>query len=175
MFLGFVAGLVFSGATGALARAEKTNAQNTAYNLKTSISAYYTEYRKYPVGQDRKEGEELRSNHEIMDVLLGSDTAAKEGGLNTRKIVFFTGRAARPMENGEYRKGVKLDSKGGGGELWDPWGNHYFIRLDLDYNDKIDKPKWDKEIDAEDLPKSILIWSAGKDGIPGTKDDIKTR
>ncbi len=36
------------------------------------------------------------------------------------------------------------------------------------------KPLWDKSSAPAVLPESILIWSAGKDGVEGTKDDIKT-
>lgn len=171
--IGLLAGLMFPATTGALRKAERAHAENTAYQLKNAISAYFTEYRKYPVDPQMEETEPIRTDRELMDVLLGSDGAAERGGLNPRRIAFFTDKAAKPMGDGKYRKGVKLESDGGG-ELWDPYGDYYFVRLDLDYNNRTKKPDWDVS-DSEFIPESILIWSAGKDNLEEEiKDNIKT-
>lgn len=170
--IGILAGLMFPAATGALRKAEEANAQNTAYNLKNAISAYYTEYRKYPVDSNTDEGETLYSDHVIMDVLLGADSEAERGGLNPRRIAFFTGKQAKPMGGGKYRKGVKLES-GGAGELWDPYGQYYRLILDLDYNNRVQTPDWDKATDSRELPESILVWSLGKEE-DVDNDNIKT-
>ncbi len=171
--IGLLAGLMFPATTGALRNAERAHAENTAYQLKNAISAYFTEYRKYPVDPQMEETEPIRTDRELMDVLLGSDGAAERGGLNPRRIAFFTDKAAKPMGDGKYRKGVKLESDGGG-ELWDPYGDYYFVRLDLDYNNRTKKPDWDVS-DSEFIPESILIWSAGKDNLEEEiKDNIKT-
>ncbi|MEM9017491.1 MAG: prepilin-type N-terminal cleavage/methylation domain-containing protein [Verrucomicrobiota bacterium] len=50
--IGILAGLMFPATTGALRKAERTHAQNTSYQLKNAISAYFTEYRKYPTDTD---------------------------------------------------------------------------------------------------------------------------
>jgi|GEM_PF-366601 len=168
VMIGMIAGVVFGSRSQS-----KIQAENTAYGLKTSISAYFTDYQKYPVDSKAKESDQLLSNHTIMDVLLGADSETGRDGMNPRKIVFFSGKAARSAGNGKYRNGILLESSGAG-ELFDPWGNYYHIRLDLDYNNRIDKPKWDKSVSPALLPEAILIWSAGKDGIEGTVDDIKT-
>lgn len=144
---------------------EKVHAESTAYVLKTAIANYYTEYRKYPVPDGIPESKGFLSDHGVMDVLLGKDTP--------RKIVFITGLKAKSMGGGKYRKGFVF-TLGGGGELWDPWGNYYHIRLDLNLDGKVKNPLWDKSSGSAVLPESILIWSAGKDGIEGTKDDINT-
>ena len=178
--IGILAGLMFPAASGALRRAEKTNAQNTAYNLKNAISAYFTEYRKYPVESGMtNETDELRSDRKLMDPLMGSDS---EDGLklNPRKIAFYTGKQAKRKGPGVYIKGVTLEADGGG-ELWDPFGNeppeggYYFVRLDLDYNNRVEKPLWDTSSESEVLPESILVWSSGKDGSEqDDADNIKT-
>lgn len=171
--IGLLAGLMFPATTGALRKAERAHAENTAYQLKNAISAYFTEYRKYPVDPQMEETEPIRTDRVLMDVLLGSDGAAERGGLNPRRIAFFSDKAAKPMGDGKYRKGVKLESDGGG-ELWDPYGDYYFVRLDLDYNNRTKKPDWDVS-DSEFIPESILIWSAGKDNLEEEiKDNIKT-
>jgi prepilin-type N-terminal cleavage/methylation domain-containing protein len=173
--IGILAGLMFPATSGALRKAQKTHAENTAYNLKTSISAYFTEYRKYPVDPSMEDDTELlQSDHELMDILLGSDAEAESGGLNPRRIAFYSGKQAKPMGNGKYRKGITLESDGGG-ELWDPYGEYYQVRLDLDYNNRVPKPSWDDQTDAEYLPESILVWSMGKDNDENeSKDNVKT-
>jgi len=138
--IGILAGLMFPAATGVLRKAQASHAEHTAHQLKNAISAYFTEYRKYPVDPNAEEGTELESSHELMDVLLGSDREAESGGLNPRRIAFYTGKEAKPMGNGRYRKGVRLES-GGAGELWDPWGNYYQVVMDLDYNSRVRRPE----------------------------------
>ncbi len=171
--IGILAGLMFPAATGALRKAERTHAENTCYDLKNAISAYFTEYRKYPAKADANETEEIRTNSDLMDILLGADSEAERGGLNPRRIAFYTDKAAKPLGDGSYRKGVTLESDGGG-ELWDPYGEHYYVRMDLDYNNRTEKPSWDTG-DAQFLPEAILIWSAGKDTDESTiKDNVKT-
>ena len=172
--IGILAGLMFPAATGALRRAERAHGENTAYNLKNAISAYFTEYRKFPVepSNDNETGEILTDNA-LMDILLGSDKEKESGGLNPRGIAFYTDKAAKPLGGGKFRKGVTLEADGGG-ELWDPWGEYYFVRMDLDYNNRTEKPTWDSS-DAEFLPEAILVWSGGADKDESTeKDNIKT-
>lgn len=167
--IGLLAGMMYPAVTGALKRAERTHAENTAYNLKNAVSAYFTEYRKYPVEGSLDEESEILTDNELMDVLLGAD----ENELNPRRIAFYTDKAAKPMGGGKFRKGVTLENDGGG-ELWDPWGEYYFVRMDLDYNNRTVKPDWD-ESDAQYLPESILIWSGGADKDDSTPgDNIKT-
>ena len=171
--IGILSGMMYSAATGALSKAERAHTETTAANLKTAISAYFTEYRKYPVKADVDESDELLTDSVLMDVLLGADSEKEKGGLNPRGIAFFTDKAAKPSGDGKYRKGVRLEADGGG-ELWDPYAKYYHVRLDLDYNNRTERPAWDSG-DTEVLPESILIWSSGKDGDEMTsKDNIKT-
>lgn len=173
--IGVLAGLMYPATTGALRRAERTHAENTCYNMKNAISAYFTEYRKYPVDpSNNNETAEIRSNSDLMDVLLGADSQRQNGGLNPRGIAFYTDKAARPSGDGKYRKGVRLEADGGG-ELWDPFGDYYYVRMDLDYNNRVEKPTWDEANDVQMLPEAILVWSAGKDKDESTsQDNVKT-
>lgn len=166
-----LAGLMFPAVSGALKKAEKTHAENTCYNLKNAITTYFTEYRKYPV-QNTEDGDVvLRSDSTLMDVLLGADSEAT--GLNPRRISFYSGKQAKPMGGGKYRKGVRLQPDGGG-ELWDPFGEFYFVALDSDYNNRVETPGWDTTTDSDFLPESVLVWSGGEDGDENTaKDNIK--
>ena len=93
-----------------------------------------------------------------------------QGGRNHRGVVFYTDKAAKPMEDGRFRRGVTLKPDGSG-ELWDPWGNFYRVRFDSNGDGEIENP----EAPGTFLPESILIWSAGKDGNFETwEDNVKT-
>ncbi|MEM6916581.1 MAG: type II secretion system protein, partial [Verrucomicrobiota bacterium] len=142
--IGILAGLMFPATTGALRKAEKTHAQNTAYNLKNSITAYFTDYRKFPVESSTSNGEDvtMRTDESLMDIILGSDSESGVA-LNPRKIPFFSDRPAKPKGSGKFIKGITL-REDGGGALWDPWGDHYYVSMDTDYNSRIDKPNWDQ-------------------------------
>ncbi len=123
--IGILAGLMFPATTGALRKAERTHAEHTANNVKNAISAYNTEYRKYPVQpSNTNEATPMPTDNQLMDVLLGADSQKQQGGLNPRGIAFFTDRAAKPLGGGRFRKGVTLQADGGGA-LWDPWGQNY--------------------------------------------------
>jgi hypothetical protein len=150
-------------------RPEWVHAESTALQLKNSISAYFTEYRNYPVFAPDKDGT-VESGCALMDILLGSDTQKEPGGRNPRGIAFYTDKAAKPIDEGRFRRGVTLDENGGG-ELWDAWGNHYRVRLDTNGDGKVENP----EAPGTQLPESILIWSAGPDGDFETwKDNVKS-
>ncbi|MEX2581475.1 MAG: type II secretion system protein [Verrucomicrobiales bacterium] len=169
--IGILASLMYPATTGVLRNAKKAHAENTCYNLKNAISAYFTEYRKYPAKSGDNETDEIRTDNKLMDILLGADNAdGKE--LNPRRIAFYTGKAAKPAGNGKYRKGIVLEADGGG-ELWDPFAELYYVRMDLDYNSRTEKPSWDNTTDSQYLPESILVWSTGED-LSVDVDNIKT-
>ncbi len=169
--IGILAGLMFPATTGVLRNAKKAHAENDCYNLKNAISAYFTEYRKYPADPNDDETDEVRTDHDLMDILLGAENARGEE-LNPRRIAFFTGKQAKPAGNGKFRKGITLDNNGGG-ELWDPFAELYYVRMDLDYNSRVEKPQWDDSVDSQYLPESILVWSTGED-LDLDVDNVKT-
>lgn len=155
VLVGILAGFLFPVATGGL---RKDHAEHTARNLKNAIAAYVAEYREYPL-LDPVNDLTIDSGHALMDVLFGSDAQKAPGGRNPRGIAFYTDRAAKPMGEGRFRKGVTLDDTTAG-ELWDPWGNHYRVRLDTNGDGKIENPA----APGTQLPESIVVWSAGPDG-----------
>lgn len=148
----------------------KIQAENTAFNLKNAIAAYHNEYCDYPV-LDPVNDVMIDSEHSLMDILLGSDKQRGQAGRNPRGIVFFTGKAAKPMGVGRFRNGLTYDEKEGSGQLWDPWGNFYRVRFDTNGDGKVENP----ENPGTFLPESILAWSAGPDGDSETwEDNVKT-
>lgn len=169
VLLGILAGFLFPAASTVMSKAQKAHAETTAANLKNAIDAYYTEYREYPLvnAVDDVTGD---SGHALMDILLGADKHKDPGGRNLRGIAFFTDRAAKPMSDGRFRKGLTLDADGGG-ELWDLWGKFYRVRFDSNFDNRLENP----EAPGTLIPESIAVWSAGPDGDFDTwKDNVKT-
>lgn len=145
------------------------HAEIACYNLVNAISPYHTEYHEYPL-LDPANDLTVESGHSLMDILLGSDKQKGPGGRNPRGIAFYTDRAAKPMGDGRFRKGITIDESGAG-ELWDPWGNHYRVRFDTNNDGKIENP----EAPGTHLPESIEVWSAGPDGDFETwEDNVKS-
>jgi hypothetical protein len=143
-------------------------AEHTAQNLKNAISAFFVEYREYPL---RSPDLDITADtrRELMDILLGAENEQGKSK-NPRGIAFYTDKAAKPMENGRFQKGIRLEADGGG-ELWDSWGNHYRVRMDTNFDNQTESP----EAPGTLLPESILVWSAGKDGKFETwKDNVKS-
>lgn len=164
-----IAGGVFLFDSSTTLKADRGHAENTCYNVVNALSAYHTEYREYPI-LDPTIDVTIDSERGLMDILFGSDTQKEPGGRNPRGIAFYTDRAARPMGEGRFRRGVTLEENGDG-ELWDPWGKHYRVRLDTNGDGKIENPA----APGTHLPESILVWSAGPDGDFATwKDNVKS-
>lgn len=170
--IGVLAGLISPEVTGARHEAEKRHAETTSFGLKNAISAYRAEYRDYPILNPVND-HTLNSDHELMDIVLGSDKQAEHGGRNPRRIAFYNDKRAKPIGESRFRKGLTFDEKDGTGELWDPWGNHYRVRFDSDGNGRVENP--DPTAPSDFLPESIIVWSAGPDGDFETWDDnVKT-
>ncbi len=148
-----------------------TRTENTAHNLKTAISTFFTEYRHYPLGKEKLTTDlDSDSGDELMTVLTGLD-AEKKGSLNPRRIAFYTGKAAKKKRGGGYRRGVQLFNDGKSAKLWDTWGNLYRVRLDTNYDNRVTNPA----DSSQQLPETILIWSAGEDGDFSTwEDNVKS-
>jgi len=137
-------------------------ARHNAIELRKAIGAYSTEYRRFPVRDLGQNGADLEtdSDSKLMNVLLASDKEAGLGGLNTRRRSFFSGRKA--SEGDKPRNGIDYES-GGGGALYDPWGNLYQLIIDTSRDERCSDPSEPGETVAQD----VLVWSIGPDG----KDD----
>jgi prepilin-type N-terminal cleavage/methylation domain-containing protein len=152
---------------------QDTKAENTAINLKNAITAYFTEYRKYPVANPSGDTE-MESTEILMDVLL----AVEGNELNPRRTGFFNERPARRISGGKWRSGISFNDDGGG-DLWDPYkhGMHYQITMDTDYDTRVAAPPFVQNSDSPVpfLSEGVIVWSAGHDGDPSTgKDNITT-
>ncbi|MEM1442535.1 MAG: hypothetical protein AAGF67_09345 [Verrucomicrobiota bacterium] len=162
-----VIGLLFPGPAVPLEIAKVTHAENTAYNLKNAISSYFVEYREYPFeikGLDLT----VPTDQTLMTILCGMDHPGVEER-NPRKIHFYSGRPAK-FEDGRYSQGMLL-TESSEALLWDPFGNHYLVRVDTNFDNQVVDP----ETPESNLAEIVAVWSAGPDGDFSTwKDNIKT-
>lgn len=161
--------IVFPAVTGSTAHPPEARDTNSAYNLKNAISAYFTEYREYPLRSPDIDIT-VDTRDRLMDILFGSESEQGTNGRNQRGICFYFGKAAKTKPDGSPYRGVTLENKGGG-EFWDSWGNPYRVRLDTTFDNQVENPGKPGTF----LPESILIWSAGPDGDFETwEDNVKT-
>lgn len=174
VILGILAAIAIPGAKAILNRTKVSQASNDALQLKNAIASYYTEYRRYPTRETGPEdaSRPLLTEEPLMDILLASEAEAAPGGLNTRRHVSLSHRNAKPMGDGRYRSGIRLNEDGGG-SYWDPWGNPYRVVLDLDYDSRVPAPGFVQGVSY--LPTSVIIWSPGKDeNDEEAKDNVTT-
>jgi prepilin-type N-terminal cleavage/methylation domain-containing protein len=170
--------------------AKKTQAKNDLTQIATAVSAFYTEYGKYPVsapaandaffgaGADSiPAGASLIGQNDVLvDVLrnntAGPNNSATVTSLNPRGIEFLNLRAvkdnSRPtggvIPNGAtgYPASAKI------GVFYDPWGSEYRILIDTTYDNNLTNPYLDTAPPGgTPLTTGVIAWSFGKNGVLG--------
>jgi len=137
--IAILAGLTFSGVTGAMVSAKKVQAKNDMSQIAMAVQAYYTEYGRYPIDititTDDKAVYGSGQNNALLINVLRYDTSASstitdaQKALNTRQIQFL-----QPKLIDATKAGVNKTS----GNWYDPWGAQYIIFVDADYAGDID-------------------------------------
>lgn len=103
----------------------------------------------------------------FLNVLLGleGDSAQKQ---NLRDIKFLSAKEAKGR-----KVGLKYDEEGNRVEgLYDLWGNPYIVEINVKNEDKLRFNHGGRIIEL--LGRSVAAYSPGKDGKPGTADDVVT-
>ena len=151
---------VIPGVTAVVNAGKAKDARRVISRLKAANLSHFTEYREYPFTGDEKTV--FQSDESLINNLMGE---------NLRGLVFYSDREARPSRKGGFQGGLStsVDGENSSTKLWDPWGNHYRLKFDLDGNGTIETPDG-----TGSIPARILIWSAGVDGQDATKDDVKS-
>jgi len=169
VIVAILASAVLPVSNAVMRKVRSLQARHNAIELRKAVATYSTEYRRLPVREPGQGGIDLEtdSDSRLMNVLLGSDSEAATGGLNTRRRSFFAGRKA--SEGAKPRNGIVYES-GGGGVLYDPWGNLYRLIIDTSRDERCTDPSQPGETVAQDT----LVWSLGPDGKDdrGKGDDI---
>jgi prepilin-type N-terminal cleavage/methylation domain-containing protein len=157
-------GLLFPAFRGAQDQAKKVQAKNDLAQIVTAITAYYTEYGRYPpVGSDDAP---ITNNKDLFDILRG----VSQDDSNPRKITFMTLPDVKDINN--PRAGIGND-----GQFYDPWGTPYQIAIDLAYDGEMTNPYGGgANAGPNTLRQPIIAWSLGKNKVRDsnvkTGDDV---
>ena len=82
-----------------------------------------------------------------------------------KDVVSVNTKRLRLLEpRGEYNPALNYDAAKNQPQLWlDPWGNPYFIRINVDATEKIPDPSSATSTDR--IARRIIVWSLGPDGL----------
>lgn len=121
----------FAGGTAAMNKARKVTAQAAATSLATAIEQFYTEYSALP-----DVGASAVVTNGATGVTLLNILAGLEPGptiQNDRKVRFLSLKEAK-----NNKDGLVFNSTGTAiTNLFDPWGQPYYVSLDDDYDERI--------------------------------------
>jgi hypothetical protein len=144
----------FAAGNAAILQAKRVTAVATIVGIEASINSFYTEYNALPSGSATID---TVTDASLAKTLLGNDPAR-----NVRAIKFLTVGAAKSHKNG-------LDATTA--QIFDPWGRGYQVILDTSYKEEVTVTRG--SITETIKGRRAVVYSLGKDGIPGTADDVK--
>jgi prepilin-type N-terminal cleavage/methylation domain-containing protein len=161
--IAILAGLSFAGISAAMQAAKKAQAGAMVNQVKTALTAYQTEYGRWPGLFGTSDTEVESSNSELYNILIGSSTTVSSNQ-NPRRIVFM-----------EFNT-KDLDNPSSPGGFLDPWKKTYHLKVDSDYNNEITGLPIKKAGDPTKINGSIAIWSYGtkESTIPSPDKDLVT-
>jgi prepilin-type N-terminal cleavage/methylation domain-containing protein len=159
----------------------KAEARNAEGGIITAVTAYYTEYGKYPLGDKTPDpsspadvllGDASTSNQVLFDILrnVGPDFSTPNK-YNPKGIVFFPSQVV--SDPGAPKNGIATQDAGTvkKDSLVDPWGNEYRIAIDADGDNRITNLPY-SDFQGNGAPRvPVGVFSIGKDGMLGNKAD----
>jgi hypothetical protein len=147
-------------------RLKKTEGLVMAASLAAAVENFYGEYNRLPdvggwwVETTSPEGVKL------LKVLLAMESTGSEVQ-NERGIAFFQGKEAKGRKGGiDYGDDDSIVA------LYDPFGRPYRVVVNSDCKDTSVFEDAGQQVRLRG--KQVAVWSAGRDGIEGTKDDARS-
>ena len=145
------------------------NGTFSTYRHAQAINTFRMEYGRFPLrNASTNDPAAIQTNSTFMEILLAQEGGGQaSGALNSRGIVLFEGKAqSRPGGHGVDKAG----------NLYDPWGSFYEIKMDGNYDNKVDP-----FVPGNDaIRKTVIVRSAGPDkkfetgGEKKKTDDVKS-
>src|SRR3984893_10184712 len=161
-----LAGLLFPAVQSVLERAKKVQAKNDLTQIVTAVSAFYTEYGRYPTtatGEDANYGPGATGTDAVFKELR----ALSGSSINTRQVVFIS----LPEDATQSSPRGKIGSDG---QFHDPWATAYSIKIDAGYDNQVGNPYESSGGAGPDpLRQGVVAWSLGKDKKLGNNGDGK--
>jgi prepilin-type N-terminal cleavage/methylation domain-containing protein len=164
--------LLFPAFRGVQDLAKNTEAKNNITQIVTAVTAYHTDYGKYPMSNDLADitvdGLNGNTNDKLFNGLRGQDSS-----VNPKNIVFMSPPAVKDDKN--PRSGIS----GRDGQYYDPWGTPYVIRMDTTYDNLVAPNPYQANAGfTTNVNAGVIAWSFGKDrqsdSVPGPANDKKT-
>jgi len=151
---------------GALKKAKITKASGVCTSFEVAVNNFESEYNYLPFGggatAPSADDESIRSDDPLVAVLAGREAEAT--ALNFKQIRFF--ELGQPKGSaGNFKDGLHIE--GTTAELYDPWGETYYISIDYNLDGELDDPYSDDIADTIN-GKKCVIYSTGPDKQKGT-------
>ena len=162
------AGLAFPAVQGALDSGRKAQARNDLQQIAMAVRAYQLEYGKLPTVGNSADFE--ANNNRLFTVLRGAaESGEDKDKFNPRMIAFIEAKIAKVPKGGIGPDGI----------FYDPCGKPYKVRLDSDYNNKVEN-FYTQNARFGTLNYSVIVACAGPDktfgsgnkDTPPAKDDL---
>ncbi len=193
-----LAGLLLPVTQKVLENSRKVSAKSTESQIIAAVNAYQTDYGQYPVPSsaqpvDVTYGTDQPSqdhNGILFSVLRAQNTTDPTSNvlLNSRRVVYFESKNVKSPTNPRdgFIVGPPNTPKGNPnaspvitlavGDLVDPWGNMYAVRIDSGYTNAVYNPYFNVNTSANDpastasatdttlIRTGVISWSVGNDG-----------
>jgi prepilin-type N-terminal cleavage/methylation domain-containing protein len=170
--IAILVGLLFPAFKAVQNQARNTQAKNDLTQIVNAVNAFYTDYGKYPlVTADTTYGPSGTANNGLVSVLRATDATN-----NPRQIVFISPPSVKNPSNPKSGIALLATTINGIsvaiGDLVDPWGTPYNIRIDGGYDNNVANPYGAQSVGgagSDPVPLGVIAWSRGGDQALGTR------
>jgi prepilin-type N-terminal cleavage/methylation domain-containing protein len=172
--IAILVGLLFPAFKAVQNQARTTQAKNDLTQIVNAVSAFYTDYGKYPISTTSDTtfgpGGSPTNNETLLRELRGCTGATGSclaaATINTRQIVFISPPDVK--NSAAPRSGIGFTGGVGGniGQYFDPWGSNYVVRIDGTYDNQVTNP-YTANAGANPLQLGVIALSLGADQLGG--------
>ena len=138
--------------------AKKAQAKSDLVQIVTAVTAYYTEYGRYPLTPGTPADTTFGAT--TTNAQLFNELRSVNALQNPRGIIFLSPPDVKDANN--PRAGIG-SSPATAGQYFDPWGKPYLVRIDTDYDNQVGNPYSQNAGSAPLLRTGVIAWSLGKD------------
>ena len=180
--IAILVGLLFPAFKAVQNQARNTQAKNDLTQIVNAVSAFYTDYGKYPTSatSDSCFAWQISGltfepfNAALFNELRGCPTTGAPGAtcsgnaaLNTRQIVYISPPIVKDASN--PKSGIGTGSYVG--RFFDPWGSQYNVLIDSNYDNSVRNPYValsGSGAGPDPVGQGVIGWSNGSDLQVGT-------